>query len=192
MGDGYGGPGQRPRDRCKGRREACGPQMRGHVRRRSPGTWAIVLDIREDGRRRRKWHSFKGTKREAEAECARLIAMLKSGSYMEPTKTTVASFLEHWLAHKRMEISPRTHECYGEVVRNIVPTVGNIVLSKLQPAIIAQMYSQALQRLSPRSVHMMHRLLSQALKQAVTWQLLPRNPCDAVATPRVERKRMQA
>jgi integrase len=45
--------------------------------------------------------------------------------------------------------------------------------------------------LSPRSVHMMHRVLSQAFKQAVRWQLLIRNLCDAVAPPRVERKQMR-
>jgi hypothetical protein len=41
--------------------------------------------------------------------------------------------------------------------------------------------------LSARSVCMMHRVLSQAMKQAVKWQLLARNPCDAVSPPRVER-----
>jgi hypothetical protein len=36
--------------------------MKGHIRQRSPGRWAIILDIRDPdtGRRRRKWHSFKG------------------------------------------------------------------------------------------------------------------------------------
>jgi hypothetical protein len=38
--------------------------MKGHIRERSPGCWAIILDIPnpKTGKRRRKWHSFKGTK----------------------------------------------------------------------------------------------------------------------------------
>jgi integrase len=64
-------------------------------------------------------------------------------------------------------------------------------LPKLQPAIITKMYADALKRISPASVLMMHRLLSAALKQAVKWQLLSNNPCDAVAPPRVERKQMR-
>jgi hypothetical protein len=46
--------------------------VRGHIRERSPGRWAIVLDVRnpETGKRKRKWHSFVGTKREAQVECA--------------------------------------------------------------------------------------------------------------------------
>jgi integrase len=45
--------------------------------------------------------------------------------------------------------------------------------------------------LSARSVCMMHRVLSQAMKQAVKWQLLARNPCEAVSPPRVERRQMK-
>ena len=44
--------------------------MKGHIRERSHGQWAIVLDVRdpEFGKRKRKWHSFKGTKREAQIQ----------------------------------------------------------------------------------------------------------------------------
>jgi integrase len=37
----------------------------------------------------------------------------------------------------------------------------------------------------------MHRILKQALRQAVRWQILTRNPADAVDPPKVERKAMQ-
>jgi hypothetical protein len=42
--------------------------MRGHLRERSAGHWAIVIDVRDpvSGERKRRWHSFKGTKREAQ------------------------------------------------------------------------------------------------------------------------------
>jgi hypothetical protein len=32
--------------------------MKGHIRERSPGHWAIVLDVRdgETGKRKRRWH----------------------------------------------------------------------------------------------------------------------------------------
>ena len=36
--------------------------MKGSIRERSPGHWAIILDQRDPatGKRKRKWHSFKG------------------------------------------------------------------------------------------------------------------------------------
>ena len=67
--------------------------MKGHIRERSPGHWAIVIDVRDPqtGKRKRRWHSFKGTKREAEIKRAELIAAIGRGDYVEPSKTTVAS-----------------------------------------------------------------------------------------------------
>ena len=73
--------------------------MKGHIRERSPGHWAIVIDLRdpETGKRRRKWHSFRGTKREAQVECSRLISELSGGLYIEAARMTVRQFLDHWL-----------------------------------------------------------------------------------------------
>jgi len=86
--------------------------MKGHIRERSPGHWAIVIEQRDPstGQRKRKWHSFRGAKREAQIECARLILELKGGAYIEPSKTTLAQFLERWLENVTPRISPRTHE----------------------------------------------------------------------------------
>src|SRR5262245_19592889 len=120
--------------------------MRGRIRQRSPGHWAIVLDIHDEaGQRRRKWHSFTGTKREAQIECSRLIAELSGGGYIEPDRTTLAAFLDRWLDHVRTQVSPRTHERYAELARkNIVPLLGAVTLSKLQPAQISSAYAKAL------------------------------------------------
>ena len=54
--------------------------MRGHIRPRGKH-WAIVIDTRdpETGERKRKWHSFRGSRREAQTECARLIGEHKAG-----------------------------------------------------------------------------------------------------------------
>ena len=66
--------------------------MKGHVRERSPGKWAIIIDLYDEaGKRRRKWHTFHTTsKRKAEEGCARLITALKHGNYVGPSKRSVA------------------------------------------------------------------------------------------------------
>jgi hypothetical protein len=160
--------------------------MKGHIRERSPGHWAIVLDVRDPatGRRRRKWHSFAGTKRQAENECARLIASIDT--YLEPAKITVVAHMERWLEQARSQVSPKTFERYCGVVRgNILPTLGAVLLTKLQPAQISEMYGKALSSgrrdgkggLSPASVLYMHRLLKEALQVAVSeWRLLTVEP----------------
>jgi integrase-like protein len=110
--------------------------MKGSIVERSPSHFAIILETvdRETRKRRRKWHSFKGTKREAQIECSRLITELKGGRYLEPSKITLAQFLERWLERIRPNVTPRTHERYSDLVnKNIIPLLGDTILSRLQP-----------------------------------------------------------
>ena len=177
--------------------------MKGHIRERSPGHWAIVLDVRdpETGKRKRKWHSFHGTKREAQTECSRLVTESAQGSYVEPSKTTLSMFLDRWLEQIEANVAPRTLERYREIAKkNLVPLLGQIALTKLRPDQISAAYAKALKSgrrdgaggLSPRTVHHMHRILKQALSIAVRWRMLTRNPVDSVDPPKVERRKMTA
>jgi integrase len=176
--------------------------MKGHIKERSPGHFAIILDQRDPatGKRKRKWHSFEGTKRQAQTECSRLITEMKSGDYVEPSKVTLALFFERWLRHIKPNVSPRTHERYGQIaMKNICPLLGAKPLSKLQPIDISEAYAKALESgrcdggggLSPRTVHHIHRVLFSALDQAERWKLIARNPAALLEKrdrPKIERK----
>ena len=173
--------------------------MKGSIRERSPGRWAIIIDDPNSSTCKRRWHSFKGTKRQAQLKCAALITDMQNGSYLAPDKTTFAEFAERWLTHVSTQVSPKSHERYSEIMcKNVVPLIGAVVLTKLKPAVISAAYAKALESgrrdgtggLSPRTVHHMHRLIRQSLAQAVKWELLARNPADAVDPPRVERTAM--
>src|ERR1700730_10559351 len=179
--------------------------MRGSIYNRPKGSnrASIILEVRDEatGKRKRRWHAFRGTKRQAQDECARLITELKSGNALEPNKVTVAQFLGRWLDHIRSQITPKSHERYAGIVnQNIIPAIGAVRLNKLKPVQISATYSAALASgrrdgkpggLSARSVTHMHRILKQALGQAVRWGELNRNPADAVDPPKVEWKPMQ-
>jgi integrase len=175
--------------------------MKGHIRERSPGHWAIVLDVHDaaTGKRKRKWHSFHGTKRQAQIESARLISELQGGGYLEPSKVTFVQFLRQWLGHMKSRVSPRTHERYTELVeKNVAPLLGAVPLAKLRPAQIAAAYAKALLEgrrdggggLSPNTVIYMHRVIKQALAHAIRWEIISRSPADAVDPPKVERATM--
>jgi integrase len=172
--------------------------MKGHVRQRSPGKWSVVLDERDaaTGKRKRRWRSFTGTKRAAQVECARLITEMKGGTCVEPSKLSVGAFLNQWHSYMQSRVSPRTYERYGELIRaHLVPLLGVVYLAKLKPAQIAAAYSKALVEgrrdgkggLSAATVVYLHRLLKHALADAVRWEMLVRNPAEAVEPPRVER-----
>jgi integrase len=167
---------------------------------RSPGHWAIVISVRDpaSGKRKRQWHSFTGTKKEAQAERIRLLAAINAGTAIEPGKTKLAKYLDEWLQHVKPTVAPRTHERYAEIVaKYLVPTLGETVLTKLQPITVSTAYdkiktsrTKGQGELSARTILHCHRVLSAALRQAVRWRLLPYNPAADVKPPKVERRKL--
>lgn len=175
--------------------------MKGHIRERGKGNWYAVIDVRDDktGRRKRKWHSLEAnTKREAQTECATLISAIAGGTYMAQKTTRFGEHLDEWLKHIKQSVSARTHERYEELAEKYVkPTLGATILAKLQPIHISGAYdkirtmrTKGVGDLSPRSVLHCHRLVHNALRQAVRWRLIPHNPASDVKAPRVPRRQM--
>lgn len=178
--------------------------MRGHIRKRGKASWAIVLDLGRDasGKRKQKWHSVKGSRRDAETELTRLLNEVRTGEYVEPSKMPVSDYLDRWLRdYAKPRVSPKTYERYSQIVeRELKPELGNQMLAKLKPLHIQAFYAKALSEgrkdgrggLSAQTVLHYHRLLHKALDQAVKWQLLARNPAMAVEPPRPQRTQMRA
>jgi Phage integrase, N-terminal SAM-like domain len=105
--------------------------MTGHIRRRGERSWELKYDVDADpltGKRRVRYASFKGTKKAAAIELARLIAENAACNGVDPTKATVAEFLATWLADwAKQNVSPLSFQRYEMVVRvYIVPRIGNI------------------------------------------------------------------
>lgn len=177
--------------------------MRGHIRRRGSRSWAVVIDIGRDrsGKRRQQWHSVKGLKEDAENKLIELLRSLRTGEYVEPSKLTVEELLKQWLRDvAKASTSGKTYERYAEIVdTHLIPALGHHRLAKLQPLHIQEFYAEALRSgrrdgrggLSRRSVVHLHRVLHLALRQAVRWQLLARNPAEAVDPPRPRPREMR-
>jgi integrase len=172
--------------------------MTGHVRRRGARSWEIKFDLGTDprtGKRLTKYHSFKGTKREAEAELVRLKAGANRGDYVDPTKTTLSVFLDRWETWATTQVSAKTLERYRELAAHQVRThLGTMRIQKIKTADLAELYGQ-LQRpkieggagLAPRTVGHVHRLLHRVLGNAVKWGVITNNPVTAAEPPRVPR-----
>jgi integrase len=166
--------------------------MIGHIRERSPGHWAIVLDVADPqtGKRRRKWHSFQGTKREAQKECARLIASIGQGAYVERSRMSVAEFvasrIDQWQAAG--DISARSAERYRSTAScQIAPHIGSRPLQKLT-RLDLEAWHTALRNggLAARTIGIAHRLLGTALRDAERDGLVVRNVAKFQRAPKVE------
>lgn len=174
--------------------------MRGHIKKRSRGSWAIVIDLSKDpvsGNRRQQWITVKGTKRDAERRLAELLHQVDTGSFVQPTKHTLGELLEQWLDdYARPNVGPMTFQAYEHMTRkHLIPDPGSVQLSELRPQHLQAYYAAKLERgrldgkggLSPRTVRHHHITLHGALQSAVRWGLMIRNPADAVTPPRSTR-----
>ena len=163
-----------------------GPPLRG------AGSFEIKFDVGFDpatGKRKTRYVSFKGNKRDAELELARLVSEHKAGLSIDPSKVTVAEFLERWdRDHAALNCTPKTLERYRQIIKNqIKPNLGAVVIQKLRPAQLAELYSK-LQTggLAPCTVGHCHRLLHRALGHAATWGIIQANVAASVKPPRVD------
>lgn len=172
--------------------------MQGSIVRRGK-KWCVVLDLGRDAvahKRKQKWHSGYATKKDAERARAELLYGLDRGTYVEPSKATVADFLRSWLEnYARPNVSPKTFHRYQEIVNGrLIPDLGTIPLRKLTPSHILGAYGRWSRRqqangkpLSAQTLLHYHRVLHEALDRAVKWQQLVNNPAGAVDAPRVDR-----
>jgi integrase len=179
--------------------------VKGYIRRRSAGSWQVFVELGVDpvsGRRLRQSQNVRGNRRDAERIQAQLINAVDTGTYIDPRQGTVAEYLARWLRdYASQSVAPRTFEGYRRIVRTrIVPSLGSIRLGQLRPAHIVAAERSWLeggslhggQALAPRTVVQAHRILREALQQAVRWQMLTVNPAEAVSPPRVPRGEMHA
>jgi integrase len=152
------------------------------------------------GKRRIRYASFKGTKRAAEIELARLVAEHAAGNGVDPTKATVGEFLATWLQDwAKQNVSPLTFEHYGRLVHlYVLPHIGAVPIQKLRPQHLQSLYAK-LQReggadgrqLSARTCGHTHRVLSRALGHALTWAVISSNPTKAVSPPPVPHREIE-
>jgi len=177
------------------------------VMRRNKG-WAFVAWVPDDARGRRQvWRNGFRTKAEAVAAERRFLVEAADATDRGPDEPapapspTLGVFLVDWLTHSASTRRPTTSELYDKLVRqHIVPHLGTVGLAALAPADIRGWHAALLVKpkrwggapLSPTTVRTAHRVLRRALQDALRWELIDRNPCDAVIAPRPAEVEMRA
>jgi len=165
--------------------------MRGSIVRRGD-TWRIRFDGEPDpdtGKRRQVSITFRGTKREAEAHLARLIAEANEG-VQHGHDATVDQLLTAWFARARL--GPATRVDYASAMKHIPPPFRRLPVWKVRPHHLDQLYG-TLERdgLSATRIRRVHNILRTALGQAVKWQWIARNPATDASPPPVPAAKIQ-
>lgn len=170
--------------------------------RRRGRSWLVTVEMGRDpltGQRRRV-NLTASTRREAKREEARLRHEVATGIDIEPSKITLAEYLNRWLESMRPSLGPRTFARYVALMRRqVIPRIGSVTLTKLRPLHVQQLYAKLRENgridgrggLADKSLLQTHRIFSEALKHAVGLQLVHQNVCQMVKAPQVRRKEVR-
>lgn len=164
----------------------------GTISKRPDGTWEGKVSLGYDGEGRRKRKTVYGrTRQEVKGKLDELKRQIAGGTFTD-TKLTVKDYLEEWLKEKAHHLKPRTISDYRyEIEKYITPHLGTVKLEKLTPLQIQRLLSELADSVSPDRANKARRILYGALKQAVRWQILPRNPVEATDPMKHTRKEQQ-
>lgn len=99
--------------------------MSGNITRRGISSWRLKYEAGErdpiTGKRQTRYVTVRGTKRDAQRELIRLLAEIDSGTAVDPSKPTLAQYLNDWLDGPT-DLSPKTLERYRQLTQQqIIP-----------------------------------------------------------------------
>jgi integrase len=163
------------------------------VRRGKTGvSYRAVFPLPPDatGKRRQATATFK-TKTAAHDWLAEKHGRVMRGQKGDGERLPLATFLtDHWLPFYAGQRKAASYQNRESVVRNhIIPALGHVRLGKLSPIVIQTFYTDLGARYAPNTVQGIATTLSAALRMAVAWELLHRNPCVGARTaPAVRRE----
>jgi integrase len=174
----------------------------GTITQRKDGTWMGQISVghKPDGSRDRRT-VYSKTQKEVRAKVDEIKQQLAAGT-LSDTKLTVKAYLERWLKETALGLKASTLEQYEYcVLSHIVPRVGQVRLDKLTPlqaqAMVSDIVSaiqqrerarrqakgeslEGLERAGVSTANKCRVVLFMAYKQAIRWQMVARNPVEAV------------
>jgi integrase len=167
-------------------------KRRGHgegaiYQRESDGLWCTSVDLGfVNGKRKRKVIYGK-TRKEVAEKLKALQRDQAAGLQLTSDQWTVNSFLLTWLEQTvKRQNRPRTYQKYAaDLHRHILPVLGDIPLTKLNPDHVQAMLHGILEQgRSPRTVSNVRAVLRRALNQALRRGYVLRNVATLVDAPR--------
>lgn len=160
-------------------------------------TWRIRWEGPADpvtGLRRQYSKGGFPTRREAERSLREVLGEVDRGTFVRPDKRSVSDYLQAWLA--TLDLAPNTVAEYRmEVEKRIVPWMGHHKTADVTPELLDAFYVRLTREggrkgegLSPRSVRLVHTILSKAFSDGMRRGTLAKNPASRATAPKQRRR----
>ncbi|HKX32352.1 MAG TPA: tyrosine-type recombinase/integrase [Blastocatellia bacterium] len=153
----------------------------------------VRVFLGRDANGRKNYHAkiIRGPRKDAQTYLNGVLRELDLGTFVLPAATTLNTYLDHWLeCAARPKVSRRTADGYADLLKRYIrEPLGQKRLDRLKPLDIQQVYAGMQSKgLGALVIRHAHAVVNSALKQAVKWGLISRNPAEMVELPKVEHK----
>jgi len=172
------------------------PNGNGCITQRKDGSWMVkVTTGRDTGTGKPIYkYTYHKSQKEAREHLRQITATIDKGTYQEPSKMTLAVWLDIWLSEYLDAVKPATAYSYkAQVTNHIKPTLGAVKLQKLTPHQVQGLCNKLFRErgLSAKSIKNIHGVLHTALRQALKNGYILSNPADGTTLPRVEKPEIE-
>lgn len=161
--------------------------MRGSVYRRG-ATWTARWDVPGPTRRQRSKGGFP-TRKAAEQFLTEQLRRGDQGIATTSDRIRLSDFAERWLEAIRHDVTASTWKGYESKWRlYLEPAIGHVRIGDLTATELKALWSDLLARgLSPRSVQYARATIRKMYADAISWEVVARNPVEGAKAPKVER-----
>lgn len=170
----------------------------GQIVARGENKWLVRVHTGRNeitGKRKYFNKTIRGTKKDAQKFLNSKLREIDLGVFIEPATESLDAYLDKWLeSAAKPKLSERSFNDYEALLKRYVrERLGSLRLVNLRPLDIQALYSKMQEQgLSARVIRYTHAVLSSALKQAVHWGMLTRNPAQLAQLPKQKRREMHA
>lgn len=160
-------------------------------RRRGENSFQIEVYLGRDqsGKRKMYRETFYGTYRQAQRRAMELELALKKPKSGPRQAQTVAEYLDQWMERIQGTVAESTYHTYMCHVRRLQTYLEDVSMHNLTSGQLQDALMELLQEeISRRTIRGMYGTLKTALRQAVAWGVLDKDPSEGLRSPRVPRQ----
>lgn len=172
------------------------------IRKRRGGFAVVYYYTNEHNEKKQRWEQYESYA-EAHKRCAEIEYQQGRKSFVSPSKQTVSEFMKDFVSlYGERKWGHTFYERSKSLISNYInPLIGDEIIQDISPRSV-DLFIQRLQKtapvecggrkanskyLTPASIEKIVKLTSCAFKQAVRWELIPKNPFEGAILPKVER-----
>lgn len=162
--------------------------MKVTLLQRAPNVWRIRIETKENGQRKFRTETLKGSELDAQARKVEILKDHRSGDLVHITDDTVKMHWNKW-QNKRLglkQISELTLQSQQNLIKPFLDDYGTRQLKSITSDDIENFYLTRIRKVAAGTMTITHHHLKAMFNQAVEAGLLTKNPMKRVSAPKGE------